>query len=370
METRTFGGLWDVSALTLGGGGIGQVWGATTREEAVATTREAVEAGITLLDVAPLYGQGEAEAVIGEAFGGSLPPGVRVSTKCRLDNRPAAEVAATLEASLRESLRRMGLDRVDVFFLHSQVIQDDVENPHQSTPLSLLREAAAPAIEMMREQGWIGAWGMSAIGVPSALLQVLEDGPAPQAIQAIANCLDSPGALRRYDEPDRPRDIIEAAVRRGAAVMGIRAVQAGALTDALDRPLPDDHPEIDRFPPRRALPGHCPRDRGSARRTGAPVLPVDEGRRHRGAGRQEPAGASGVRRSGGTRIPGLGADGPHRPGSGPLALDARLSRRPLQNRRCAQTAPFSTGDASHQPGGVRRNSCPRSRGQVGIEVAG
>ena len=252
METRTFGGLWDVSALTLGGGGIGQVWGATTREEAVATTQEAVEAGITLLDVAPLYGQGEAEVVIGEAFGGRLPPRVRVSTKCRLDNRPADEVAATLEASLRESLRRMRLERVDVFFLHSQVIQDDVENPHQSTPLSLLREAAAPALEMMREQGLIGAWGMSAIGVPSTLLQVLENGPAPQAIQAIANCLDSPGGLRRYDEPDRPRDIIEAAVRRGAAVMGIRAVQAGALTDALDRPLPDDHPEMADF--RRAAP--------------------------------------------------------------------------------------------------------------------
>ena len=44
METRTFGSLWPVSALTLGGGGIGQVWGATTRDEAIATTREAVEA--------------------------------------------------------------------------------------------------------------------------------------------------------------------------------------------------------------------------------------------------------------------------------------------------------------------------------------
>ena len=252
MESRTFGGLWDVSALTLGGGGIGQVWGATTREEAVATTREAVEAGITLLDVAPLYGQGEAEVVIGEAFGGRLPPGIRVSTKCRLDNRPAAEVAATLQASLRESLRRMRLERVDVFFLHSQVIQDGVENLHQSTPLSTFREAAAPALESMREQGRIGAWGMSAIGVPSALLQVLENGPAPQAVQAIANCLDSPGALRRYDEPDRPRDIIEAAKRRGAAVMGIRAAQAGALTDALDRPLPNDHPEMADF--RRAAP--------------------------------------------------------------------------------------------------------------------
>ena len=53
METRTFGPLGPVSVLTLGGGGLGQVWGETTRDEAVATVRAAVDAGITLLDVAP-----------------------------------------------------------------------------------------------------------------------------------------------------------------------------------------------------------------------------------------------------------------------------------------------------------------------------
>ena len=47
MQRRTFGKLGEISALTLGGGGIGQVWGPTTQEEAVATVREAVEAGIT-----------------------------------------------------------------------------------------------------------------------------------------------------------------------------------------------------------------------------------------------------------------------------------------------------------------------------------
>ena len=47
METRQLGGLWPVSALTLGGGGIGQLWGETTREEAVATVRAAVDNGIT-----------------------------------------------------------------------------------------------------------------------------------------------------------------------------------------------------------------------------------------------------------------------------------------------------------------------------------
>jgi aryl-alcohol dehydrogenase-like predicted oxidoreductase len=45
MQQRTFGKLGDISALTLGGGGIGQVWGPTTREEAMATVREAWEAG-------------------------------------------------------------------------------------------------------------------------------------------------------------------------------------------------------------------------------------------------------------------------------------------------------------------------------------
>jgi aryl-alcohol dehydrogenase-like predicted oxidoreductase len=53
METRHLGRAWPVSALTLGGGGIGQLWGSTSREEAVATVREAVDAGITMLDMAP-----------------------------------------------------------------------------------------------------------------------------------------------------------------------------------------------------------------------------------------------------------------------------------------------------------------------------
>ena len=53
----TLGQLFEVSAYTLGGGGIGQVWGETDREEAVATVREAYDAGITLFDMAPAVRQ-------------------------------------------------------------------------------------------------------------------------------------------------------------------------------------------------------------------------------------------------------------------------------------------------------------------------
>ena len=55
MQQRQFKPFDSVSALTLGGGGLGQVWGETSREEAVATVNLAIKKGITHLDVAPMY---------------------------------------------------------------------------------------------------------------------------------------------------------------------------------------------------------------------------------------------------------------------------------------------------------------------------
>jgi aryl-alcohol dehydrogenase-like predicted oxidoreductase len=250
------GGLWPVSALTLGGGGLGQLWGTTTREEAVATVREAVDSGITLLDLAPRYGDGEAERVIGEAFGGRLPAGVRVTTKHRVSNPPAAEVFERLERSLAESLERMRLGFVDLYLLHGYVVGSESEGGERRTPAMLFREAVRPAFEQLVGQGRIGAWGITAVGVPSALLEVLAEDPAPGAIQAIANPLDSPGEMRWFEDPARPREIIAAARERGVGVMGIRVVGAGALTDALDRELPADSPivaDFDRATPLRGL---------------------------------------------------------------------------------------------------------------------
>jgi aryl-alcohol dehydrogenase-like predicted oxidoreductase len=79
MQQNNFGKLPPVSALTLGGGGIGMVWGETTFEECVATVHAAVAAGINLIDLAPRYGDGKAEQVVGEAFASRLPTGVRIT---------------------------------------------------------------------------------------------------------------------------------------------------------------------------------------------------------------------------------------------------------------------------------------------------
>jgi aryl-alcohol dehydrogenase-like predicted oxidoreductase len=249
MQHHSFGRLHPVSILTLGGGGIGMLWGQTTREECVATVRAAVDAGIDLLDLAPRYGDGKAELVLGEAFDGRLPEGVRVTSKCLLGDTAAPEVETRLRRSIAESLERMRLKRLDLFFLHSNVVPDRHEmrtHPDAAsrmTPYSRFVERVRPVLERLVAEGVIGAWGLTGIGHPDTIIRLLREEPKPAAVQCIANLLDSPGSLKFFRGPAKPRAVIAAAKANGVAVMGIRAVQAGALTEAIDRELPRDHAE-------------------------------------------------------------------------------------------------------------------------------
>ncbi|MBA4181263.1 MAG: aldo/keto reductase [Anaerolinea sp.] len=248
MKRRTLGRIGPVSALTIGGGGLGQVWGSTSREEAVATLRAAVDGGVTLIDMAPSYGRdGEAERVVGDTFGGSLPPGVRITTKHLLGTPPAAEVYARLTASLDASLERMKLSRVDIFVLHGMLDAAAEQGATSRTNLGLFWQAVAPAFGRLMEEGRIGAWGITGVGHPGAVIEALSAADPPFVAQCIANLLDSPGGMKRFDDDPRPRGIIATAKAHGVGVMGIRAVQAGALTSAIDRDLPEDHPEVKDF---------------------------------------------------------------------------------------------------------------------------
>jgi len=248
MEQRQLGNLWPVSALSLGGGGLGQVWGPTTREEAVATVHAAMDAGINLIDLAPMYGRGEAEAVLGEAFGGDLPDGVRVTTKCLLGNPEPDEVPVKLERHLTRSLETLKLERVDLFFLHSNIrpdeytyAQNDDSKDIWSTPWSLYCDHVIPAMKALQAKGLIGNWGITGTGLPVSILAALRHDVRPAVVQAVSNLMDSAGDMRRYEEPPEPRNIIRTAKAHGVGVMGIRAVATGALTAELDRPLDADN---------------------------------------------------------------------------------------------------------------------------------
>jgi aryl-alcohol dehydrogenase-like predicted oxidoreductase len=250
MHTHAFGSLSPVSSLTLGGGGLGMLWGATTFDECVATVHAAVEAGITLLDLAPRYGDGKAEEVVGEAFSGRLPNGVRVTSKCNLGNPSPAGIEGILRRSIEASLRRLRLTRLDLFFLHSNVVPDAAyldgwpDANSRMTPYAVFVDYVRPLLARLVEEGIVGGWGLTGIGHPDIILRLLHEAPAPAAVQCIANLLDSPGGLKFFDGPAKAREIMTTAHSCGVGVMGIRAVQAGALTAAIDRPLPNDHPEV------------------------------------------------------------------------------------------------------------------------------
>jgi len=260
MRTATLGPLGEVSRLTLGGG-IGQIWGPSSHEESVATVHAAIDAGITVIDAAPMYRN--AEAFIGEAFGGSPPAGLRFTTKCQLGSPDPRDVDAALTASLDASLAAMRLDKVDLFFLHTNIHLDGFEYAHGnanrdrfSTSWSIYVNEVVPTMERLKAAGRIGAWGITGIGVPTPVIDAIAHTPRPDVVQAIANLMDSPGALKRYGEPARPRAVAATAKAAGCGVMGIRAVQAGALTAAVDREQSANSPDrldYDRAAPFRAL---------------------------------------------------------------------------------------------------------------------
>ena len=250
MRQNSFGKLPSVSTLTLGGGGLGMVWGETTFEECVATVHAAVAAGINWIDLAPRYGEGRAELVVGEAFAGRLPEGVRVTSKCNIGNPSPADIERLVRQSIEGSLERLRLPRVDLFFLHSNVVPDAqhlARRPDAAgrmTVYATFVDWVRPLFEQLASEGMIGAWGLTGIGHPDTITKLLGERPAPAAVQCIANLLDSPGGLKFFDGPAKPRAVMAAARANGIGVMGIRAVQAGALTSELDRPLPDNHPEM------------------------------------------------------------------------------------------------------------------------------
>jgi aryl-alcohol dehydrogenase-like predicted oxidoreductase len=257
VRYQQLGPLKTVSRLALGGGGLGQGWGETTQGEAIATIDAALAAGINLIDTAPMYRF--CESVVADAFQGKLPAGVRITTKCQLGEPERGQAAEILEASLEASLKAMRLDFADVFFLHSNICDDDEVYAHGNdqrrrfaTPWSVYVGEVAPAFERLKQQGRIGAWGITGVGVPNAVMKALGHAPKPDVVQVITNILDSAGAIRRYAAPAQPREILAMAMAHGIGVMGIRAVQAGALTSAIDRPLKDSHPEAQDY--RRAAP--------------------------------------------------------------------------------------------------------------------
>jgi aryl-alcohol dehydrogenase-like predicted oxidoreductase len=125
METRKLGtqGL-EVGAIGLGCMGMSEFYGPGDEAEAVATIHRALDLGVTMLDTADVYGPHLNEQLVGKALAGRRREGVVVATKfgiVRGSDPLARGVNGRTEyvrSSCDGSLKRLGLDTIDLYYQH------------------------------------------------------------------------------------------------------------------------------------------------------------------------------------------------------------------------------------------------------------
>ncbi|MCU1684087.1 MAG: aldo/keto reductase [Amycolatopsis sp.] len=119
--TRKLGEL-EVSAQGLGCMGMSQAYGVRDNdEESIATVHRALEIGVTLLDTANVYGSGSNEELVGRAIAGKRDQ-VTLATKFGIvwtdSGMDARGDAAYVKQCCDESLSRLGVDHIDLYYQH------------------------------------------------------------------------------------------------------------------------------------------------------------------------------------------------------------------------------------------------------------
>lgn len=239
MKHRVLGSTgWDVSIVGVGGGGIGQVWGPTTDDESIRAVHRALELGVNFFDVAPGYGAGKAEEVLGRALEGRTESR-RVATKVRLQPDDLGDIPGAVRRGCEASLRRLGHDRVDLLQLHNSI------GIERRTPATIsVADALGPVLDTLKSlqaENLTYAVGFTGYGDYDALVQVI-DSAAFATVQLHYNLIH-PNAIAidgtaPRDEHGRERPaLFERAFERGLGIIGIRPLAAGSISEGIDRPF-------------------------------------------------------------------------------------------------------------------------------------
>ncbi|MBN2591934.1 MAG: aldo/keto reductase [Sedimentisphaerales bacterium] len=126
LELTTVGlGAWAMGGPWLYG------WGPQDDDESIATILRAMNEGINWIDTAAIYGHGRSEAVVGRALK-QMSRKPLVATKCGLcwdeqNERIPRLKAQSIRTECHDSLRRLGIDTIDLYQIHWNQPEEDIE---------------------------------------------------------------------------------------------------------------------------------------------------------------------------------------------------------------------------------------------------
>jgi aryl-alcohol dehydrogenase-like predicted oxidoreductase len=167
----------DVSAVGLGAWQLGADWGQVGEDAALATLAAAVDAGVTFIDTADVYGDGRSERLIGRFLREQAPAGLTVATKMgrRVPQRPEAYTLDNFRAWTDRSRANLGVDTLDLVQLHCP-----------PTPV-YHTDAVFDALDTLVGEGRVMAYGVSVERCDEALAAIARPGVA--SVQIILNAL-------------------------------------------------------------------------------------------------------------------------------------------------------------------------------------
>jgi D-threo-aldose 1-dehydrogenase len=233
----------DLGPLGYGAAAVGNLYRAVDDESAQAILDAAWDAGIRYYDTAPHYGLGLSERRLGEMLRRRPRDEFVVSTKAGRLLEPDPDGAtrrdddlfevpadhrrrwdfteAGLRRSLEDSLGRLGLDRVDVLYLH------DPERSGQD--LADVVDSGVATLARMREEGLVRA-----VGIGSADLGAVERAVRTDAVDLVM-------LAGRYTLLEAPAQdvVLPLCAERGVGVVNVAVFNSGLL--AAPEPTPESH---------------------------------------------------------------------------------------------------------------------------------
>jgi aryl-alcohol dehydrogenase-like predicted oxidoreductase len=211
MQRRALGTSgFEISTIGVGTWATGGwMWGGQDDDASIAAIHAAVDHGVTWIDTAPIYGSGHSEAIVGRAVR-ELPAGRRplIFTKFGLgedsDNPIKSATRAQVLAECDASLRRLGVDAIDLYQLHWPV-----EQP--------IAETAAACAELLQ------AGKIRAIGVSNYSVAQLDEW---RATGVPLHSVQSPYSLLR---PAVAADVLPYAAKTNLGVLAYSPLFRGML---------------------------------------------------------------------------------------------------------------------------------------------